>query len=141
MKRILSVLTLFLVTICLISPVNSVHANPAKTSKLKPAKKIKKVQSTIPLMASNSTVDGVYVVLQNNTSGGSTTYYLPPNTPNPIVLGQLVASSDVYTVRLTSTGGAHDMWVYWEHRSHVTGLSVSGMSIACSSCARITIFN
>ncbi|WP_129718163.1 hypothetical protein [Pedobacter sp. SYP-B3415] len=97
--------------------------------------------ATVNLTASNSTSDGVYAVIQNNASGGSTTYYIPPHTPAGTVLGQLPANGDLYTVSLSSTGGAHDMWVYWEHQSHVTGLSVTGMALGCESCARITIFN
>ncbi|PST84619.1 hypothetical protein C7T94_00325 [Pedobacter yulinensis] len=97
--------------------------------------------ATVNLTASNSTSDGIYAVIQNNTSGGSTTYYIPPHTPAGTVLGQLPANGDLYTVSLTSAGGAHDMWVYWEHQSHVTGLRVSGMALGCESCARITIFN
>ncbi|AOM77131.1 hypothetical protein [Pedobacter steynii] len=142
MKRILSILTVILLTTILINPTNYSFAKNHKKTVLKAnSKSVKSSQAPIPLMARNSTVDGVYVQLWNTTSGGHVTYFLPPNTPNPIVLGYLPANNDIYNVSLTSTGGAHDMWIYWEHQSHVTGLVANGMALACVSCADIRIFN
>lgn len=139
MKRIISLLSVLLL-IVLISPLNQSFAkNNPNTLKSKKTTATKKA-AMMNLKASNSTNDGVYVNM--NGPGGPYSFYIPPHTPTGTVIGQIVQTGDPYSVSLTSTGGAHDMWVYWEHRSHVTGLSVSGMSIGgCESCAVITIFN
>ncbi|SHG86379.1 hypothetical protein [Pedobacter caeni] len=145
MKRTLTVLTVLLLAVVLIGPSNHSFAKTNKKTEsktnIKSEKKVKKSQTMIPLMARNSTVDGVYVQLWNTTSGGHVTYFLPPNTPNPIVLGYLQQNNDIYNVSLSSTGGAHDMWIYWEHKTNVTGLVANGMALACVSCADIRIFN
>jgi hypothetical protein len=145
MKRTLNALTALLLTVVLLSPSNNSFAKSNKNSPLKPKinseKKVTKIQAQIPLMATNTTIDGVYVQLWNTTSGGSVSYYLPPNTNNPIALGYLPANNDIYNVSLSSTGGAHDMWIYWEHKTKVTGLVANGMALACPSCAQIKIFN
>lgn len=133
MKKIILILTAMIGFVILNSGFTPGSHTKHKTTKAKFA--------TINVTASNSTSDGVYVRLENNTSGGVYSFFIPPNSPSGTVIGQIPENGDVYTVTLTSTGGAHDMWVYWEHQTHVTGLSVSGMSIGCSSCARITIFN
>mgnify|MGYP006951073732 CR=1 FL=1 len=133
MKRIILILTAMIGFVTLNSGFTTVPDAKHKTVKSKFA--------TVNVTATNSTSDGVYVRLENNTSGGVYSFFIPPNSPSGTVIGQIPENGDSYTVKLTSTGGAHDMWVYWEHQSHVTGLSVSGMSIGCSSCARINIFN
>lgn len=108
------------------------HVHPVKS---------KKKFAMVNLRASNTTSDGVYVELKNTVTNVTTNYYLAPHTPAGTVLGQLVENGDSYNVRLISAGGPHDMWIYWEHQSHVTTLTATGMSIACSSCAQITVFN
>ncbi|WP_316845369.1 hypothetical protein [Pedobacter psychrodurus] len=133
MKRIILILTAMIGCIILNSSFTAISHAKYKAAITK--------FTNINVTATNSTSDGVYVRLENNTSGGVYSFFVPPNSPTGTVIGQVPESGDVYTVKLTSTGGAHDMWVYWEHQSHVTGLSVSGMSIGCSSCARINIFN
>ncbi|WP_293304908.1 hypothetical protein [Pedobacter sp. UBA5917] len=133
MKRIILILTALMGSVILNSSFTSIHKIKHKTAKAKFA--------TVNVTATNSTSDGVYVRLENNTSGGVYVFFIQPNSPNGTVIGQIPENGDIYTVKLTSTGGAHDMWVYWEHQTHVTGLSVSGMAIGCSSCARINIFN
>lgn len=110
----------------------SAFSNPSATARR---------QTLVSVRATNSTKDQVYVSLTNNTSGGHYSFTIPANTASGTVIGQIPASDDSYTVSLTSAGGAHDMWAYWEHRSHVTGFSVSGMAFACESCAVINIFN
>lgn len=145
MKRTLTALTALSLTVVLLSPSNNSFAKSNKNTPLKTTinseKKVNKTQAQIPLMATNSTIDGVYVQLWNTTSGGYVSYYLPPNTNNAIVLGYLPANNDIYNVSLSSTGGAHDMWIYWEHKTKVTGLVANGMALACPSCAQIKIFN
>ena len=133
MKRIILILTAMIGLVILQSSFTTIPKAKHKTIKAKFA--------TVNVTATNSTSDGVYVQLENTTSGGSYSFFIPPNSPNGTIIGQIPENGDIYTVKLTSTGGAHDMWVYWEHRTHVTGLSVSGMAIGCSSCARINIFN
>jgi len=133
MKRVILILTAMIGLVILNSGFTTLPGAKHKTIKSKFA--------TVNVTATNSTSDGVYVTLENNTSGGVYSFFIPPNSPNGTVIGQIPENGDIYTVKLTSTGGAHDMWVYWEHQSHVTGLSVSGMAIGCSSCARINIFN
>ena len=133
MKKVILILTAMIGCVILNSSFTSKSSAKHKTTKAK--------FTTVNVTATNSTSDGVYVRLENNTSGGAYVFFIQPNSPNGTVIGQIPENSDSYTVKLTSTGGAHDMWVYWEHQSHVTGLSVSGMSIGCSSCARINIFN
>ncbi|MFD2286426.1 hypothetical protein GJU39_00695 [Pedobacter petrophilus] len=132
MKRAILILTAVIGITLLNSSFTTISIN-------KPLVKKNKF-TNINVTATNSTNDGVYVSLENNTSGGSYSFFIQPNTPDGAVIGQIPESSDSYTVKLTSTGGAHNMWVYWEHQSNVTRLSVSGMSIACQSCARIQIF-
>jgi len=132
MKKVILVLTALIGITLLNSSFTPISANKPIVKKVKFA--------TVNLTATNSTSDGVYVTLQNNTSGGAYSFFIPPNTPSGTVLGQIPENGDVYTVGLTSTGGAHNMWVYWEHQSNVTGLSVSGMSIGCQACAKIQIF-
>lgn len=133
MKKVILILTAMTGFVILNSSFTTLPKVKHKTIKTKFA--------TVNVTATNSTSDGIYVQLENNTSGGNYSFFIAPNTPNATVIGQIPENSDIYTVKLTSAGGAHDMWVYWEHRTHVTGLSVSGMAIGCSSCARITIFN
>jgi hypothetical protein len=133
MKRAILILTAIIGCVILNSSFTPISHAKHKTTKAKFA--------NVNVTATNSTSDGVYVRLENNTSGGVYVFFIQPNSPNGTVIGQIPENGDSYTVKLTSTGGAHDMWVYWEHQSHVTGLSVSGMSIGCSSCARINIFN
>ena len=133
MKRIILILTAMIGFVTLNSGFTTVPGAKHKT--------IKSQFAIVNVTATNSTSDGVYVTLENNTSGGVYSFFIPPNSPSGTVIGQIPENGDIYTVKLTSTGGAHDMWVYWEHQSHVTGLSVSGMAIGCSSCARINIFN
>ncbi|MDQ0637951.1 hypothetical protein QF042_001516 [Pedobacter sp. W3I1] len=133
MKRIILILTAMIGFVTLNSSFTIVSSAKHKTIKAKFA--------IVNVTATNSTSDGVYVRLENNTSGGVHSFFIPPNSPSGTVIGQIPENGDIYTVKLTSTGGAHDMWVYWEHQSHVTGLSVNGMAIGCSSCARINIFN
>jgi len=133
MKRIILILTAMIGLVILQSSFTTIPKAKHKT--------IKAQFATVNVTATNSTSDGVYVQLENTTSGGSYSFFIPPNSPNGTIIGQIPENGDIYTVKLTSTGGAHDMWVYWEHRTHVTGLSVSGMAIGCSSCARINIFN
>ncbi|MBO9673993.1 MAG: hypothetical protein J7577_11155 [Sphingobacteriaceae bacterium] len=133
MKKVILILTAMIGSIILNSGFTIISSAKHKTARAKFA--------TVNVTATNSTTDGVYVRLENNTSGGVYSFFIPPNSPSGTVIGQIPENGDVYTVKLTSTGGAHDMWVYWEHQSHVTGLTVSGMSIGCSSCARINIFN
>ncbi|MEH3112783.1 hypothetical protein [Pedobacter terrae] len=133
MKKVILILTAVIGCVILNSGFTNVVGAKHKTIKSKFA--------TVNVTATNSTTDGVYVKLENNTSGGVYSFFIQPNSPSGTVIGQIPENGDVYTVTLTSTGGAHDMWVYWEHQSHVTGLTVSGMSIGCSSCARINIFN
>ncbi len=136
MKRII----LILIAMIGITFVNSSFTTLPK-HKVATIKKNKKAKfNTVNVTATNSTSDGVHVTLQNTTSGGAYYFFIPPNTPNGIVLGQIPEGSDVYTVGLTSTGGAHNMWIYWEHQSNVTGLSASGMALGCQSCAQIKIF-
>ena len=132
MKRAILILTAMMGLIILHSSFKTISSNKPITKKAKFA--------NVNLTASNSTSDGVYVKLENNTTGGTYNFFIQPNTPSGTVIGQIPESSDSYTVKLTSTGGAHNMWVYWEHKSNVTGLSVSGMSIACQACAKIQIF-
>jgi len=133
MKRVILILTAMIGFVILNSSFTAISSAKHKIIKTKFA--------NIDVTATNSTSDGVYVRLENNTSGGVYSFFIPPNSPSGTVIGQIPENGDIYTVKLTSTGGAHDMWVYWEHQSHVTGLSVSGMAIGCSSCARINIFN
>ncbi|WP_406823711.1 hypothetical protein [Pedobacter sp. KACC 23697] len=133
MKKVILILTAMMGFVILNSGFTSISKAKHKTTKAKFA--------MVNVTATNSTSDGVYVRLENNTSGGVYSFFIPPNSPGGTVIGQIPENGDVYTVKLTSTGGAHDMWVYWEHQSHVTGLTVSGMSIGCSSCAKINIFN
>ncbi|MDQ0970002.1 hypothetical protein QFZ20_005405 [Flavobacterium sp. W4I14] len=133
MKRIILILTAMIGFVTLNSGFTTVPGAKHKT--------IKSQFAIVNVTATNSTSDGVYVTLENNTSGGVYSFFIPPNSPSGTVIGQIPENGDIYTVKLTSPGGAHDMWVYWEHQSHVTGLSVSGMAIGCSSCARINIFN
>lgn len=136
MKKIILLLTAIIGITIVNSGFTTIPKHKLATKKVNKKAKF----STVNLTATNSTSDGVYVTLQNNTSGGSYSFFIPPNTPNGTVLGQIPESGDVYTVGLTSTGGAHNMWVYWEHKSNVTGLSVSGMAIGCQACAKIQIF-
>ncbi|MCX2583429.1 hypothetical protein [Pedobacter sp. MR22-3] len=133
MKKVILILTAMMGFVILNSSFTTLPKVKHKTIKAKFA--------TVNVTATNSTSDGIYVQLENNTSGGTYSFFIAPNTPNATIIGQIPENSDIYTVKLTSAGGAHDMWVYLEHRTHVTGLSVSGMAIGCSSCARITIFN
>lgn len=133
MKRIILILTAMMGCVILNSSFTAIPNTKHKATKTKFA--------TVNVTATNSTSDGVYVRLENNTSGGAYVFFIQPNSPSGTVIGQIPENGDIYTVKLTSTGGAHDMWVYWEHQTHVTGLSVSGMAIGCSSCARINIFN
>ncbi|MCZ4245613.1 hypothetical protein [Pedobacter punctiformis] len=133
MKRIILILTAMIGFTILNSSFTTISKGKHTSIKTKFA--------NVNVTATNSTSDGVYVRLENNTSGGAYVFFIPPNSPNGTIIGQIPENSDSYTAKLTSTGGAHDMWIYWEHQSHVTGLSVSGMSIGCSSCARINIFN
>lgn len=136
MKRIILILTAIIGVAFVNSSFTTIPKHKAATTKNNKKAKF----NTVNLTATNSTSDGVYVTLQNTTSGGAYSFFIPPNTPNGVVLGQIPEGGDVYNVGLTSTGGAHNMWIYWEHKSNVTGLSATGMALGCQSCAQIKIF-
>ena len=139
MKKVISLLSVLLL-IVLISPLNQSIAKTNPNSLKSKKSTVTKKAAMMNLKASNSTSDGVYVGLTG--PGGPYSFFIPPHTPSGTVIGQILQTGDPYTLSLNSTGGAHDMWVYWEHRTHVTGFTVSGMSIGgCESCAVITIFN
>ncbi|WP_443946167.1 hypothetical protein ACJVDH_03385 [Pedobacter sp. AW1-32] len=133
MKKVILILTALIGSVILNSGFTSVHNNTstAKFSKF----------ANVNVTASNSTSDGVYVVLTNTTSGGSYSFFVPPNTASGTVIGQIPENNDIYSAQLTSTGRAHDMWIYWEHRTQVSSFTVTGMALGCNSCARIDIFN
>lgn len=136
MKKVISMLTMLLF-VALISPLNQLSAMNKSNDLFKINKN--KMFSTVDLKATNSTNDNVIVTIRGN--GVNLVLTVAAHTPANTVIAQLPEDGAVYTVTMTSMGGAHDMWIYWEHKTNVTGFSTSNMALGCNSCAVINIFN
>ena len=86
----------------------------------------------------NPTSDYISVTLHDVTTNQWYYYTVPPNS-GTIVLGQIPANDDIYSATLISSGGAHNMEIYWAHGYNVTRLDATDMALGCVSCAFVRV--
>jgi hypothetical protein len=93
----------------------------------------------IDVVATNSTSVAVNVHIQNQVTGVSYTFVVPPNVSGAVV-SQVPKNEDYYRINMSSPT-AVKMRFYWaESNGYTTFFSTANVPLAtCESCPRINI--
>jgi len=96
-------------------------------------------QTLIDVVATNSTSVSVNVYIQNQVTGVSYSFVVPPNVSGAVV-SQVPKSDDYYRINMSSPT-AVKMRFYWaESNGYTTFFSTTNVPLAaCESCPRINI--
>lgn len=96
-------------------------------------------QTLINVVATNSTSVAVNVHIQNQVTGVSYTFVVPPNVSGEVV-SQVPQSDNYYKINMWSST-AVKMRFYWaESNGYTTAFSTENVPLAtCESCPRINI--
>jgi|GEM_PF-2040922 len=100
----------------------------------------KKQTTLINVTASNSTAVQVNVWIQNQVTGVSYSFFIPPNAPSGTVVAQVPKSDDYYRI-LMQAPSAVKMRFYWaESSGPTTDFYTENVPLAgCESCPSIFI--